>query len=97
MLQPMRLQRAGQDLVTEQQLGFTVCIFSHSILSSNNYSTSSIMQNLSTIYYHVPHAFLCSTVVLEFEQALGVGDGQGNQACCSPRSHKEWDTTERLN
>ena len=68
MLQPMRLQRAGQDLVTEQQLGFTVCIFSHSILSSNNYSTSSIMQNLSLIYFHVPHAFLCSTVVLELSK-----------------------------
>ena len=25
-----------------------------------------------------------------FEQALGVGDGQGNLACCSPRGHKEW-------
>ena len=33
----------------------------------------------------------------EFEQALGVGDGQGNQACCSPWSCKESDTTERLN
>ena len=33
----------------------------------------------------------------EFEQALGVGDGQGGLACCSPRSRKESDTTERLN
>ena len=24
----------------------------------------------------------------EFEQALGVGDGQGGLACCSPRGHK---------
>ena len=24
----------------------------------------------------------------EFEQALGVGDGQGSLACCSPRGHK---------
>ena len=30
----------------------------------------------------------------EFEQALGVGDGQGTQPCCSPWGHKEWDTTE---
>ena len=30
----------------------------------------------------------------EFEQALGVGDGQGSLACCSPRGHKESDTTE---
>ena len=33
----------------------------------------------------------------EFEQALGVGDGQGSLACCSPWNHKEWDTTERMN
>ena len=33
----------------------------------------------------------------EFEQAPGVGDGQGNLACCSPRGHKESHTTERLN
>ena len=30
----------------------------------------------------------------EFEQALGVGDGQGSLACHSPWSHKESDTTE---
>ena len=33
----------------------------------------------------------------EFEQALGVGDGQGNLACCSPWGHKESDTAELLN
>ena len=33
----------------------------------------------------------------EFEQALGVGDGQGGLACCSPWGCKELDTTERLN
>ena len=32
----------------------------------------------------------------EFEQALGVGDGQGSLACCSPRGRKESDTTEWL-
>ena len=32
----------------------------------------------------------------EFEQALGVGDGQGGLACCSSWGHKELDTTERL-
>ena len=32
----------------------------------------------------------------EFEQALGVGDGQGGLACCSPWGHKESDTTEWL-
>ena len=30
----------------------------------------------------------------EFEQTLGVGDGQGNLVCCSPWGHKELDMTE---
>ena len=30
----------------------------------------------------------------EFEQALGVGDGQGSLTCCSPLVPKELDTTE---
>ena len=33
----------------------------------------------------------------EFEQAPGVGDGQGSLACCSPWDHKESDTTQQLN
>ena len=33
----------------------------------------------------------------EFEQALGVGDGQGSLECYSPRAHKESDMTEWLN
>ena len=33
----------------------------------------------------------------EFEQALGVGDGEGSLACCSPWGHRESDTTEQLN
>ena len=33
----------------------------------------------------------------EFEQAPGVGDGQGNLECCSSWGHKELDTTEQLN
>ena len=41
--------------------------------------------------------------VHEFEQALGVGDGQGGHGvtvhgvCCSPWGHKELDMTEHLN
>ena len=31
----------------------------------------------------------------EFEQALGVGDGQGGLACCSPWGHEELDMTEQ--
>ena len=34
---------------------------------------------------------------LDFEQAPGVGDGQGSPACCSPQGCEESDTTERLN
>ena len=33
----------------------------------------------------------------EFEQALGVGDGQGGLACCSSSDCKELDMTEQLN
>ena len=33
----------------------------------------------------------------KFEHALGVGDGQGSLACCSPWDHKELDMTEWLN
>ena len=33
----------------------------------------------------------------ESEQALGVGDGQGCLACCTPWGRKESDTTEGLN
>ena len=33
----------------------------------------------------------------EFEEALGVGDGQGSLACCSPWGGKEPDMTKGLN
>ena len=33
----------------------------------------------------------------EFEQALGVGDGQGSLASCSPWVRKELDMTEQPN
>ena len=33
----------------------------------------------------------------EFEQALGVGEGQGSLMCCSPWVCKESDMTEQLN
>ena len=33
----------------------------------------------------------------EFEHTLGVGDGQGSLACCSPWGHKQLDTTKQLN
>ena len=33
----------------------------------------------------------------EFEQALGVGEGQGRLVCCTAWGCKESDVTERLN
>ena len=33
----------------------------------------------------------------EFEQTLGIGDGQGSLVCCSPWGGKELDMTEQLN
>ena len=33
----------------------------------------------------------------EFEQALGVSEGQGSLGCCSPQGHKESDMIEELN
>ena len=33
----------------------------------------------------------------EFEQAQGVGDGQGSLVCCSPYDRKESDMAEQLN
>ena len=37
---------------------------------------------------------LTDSMGCEFEQALGVGEGQGSLACCSPRGHEESDATE---
>ena len=33
----------------------------------------------------------------QFEQAPGVGDGQGSLVCYSPWGHKDLDVTQRLN
>ena len=33
----------------------------------------------------------------EFEQAPGIGDGQGSLGCCSPWGRAELDMTEQLN
>ena len=30
----------------------------------------------------------------DFEESLGVGEGQGSLVCCTPWCHKESDTTE---
>ena len=39
---------------------------------------------------------ITDSVDIEFEQALGVGDGQGGLASCSSWGCKELDTTEQL-
>ena len=33
----------------------------------------------------------------EFEQALGVSDGQGSPTCCNPWGHKESVMVEQMN
>ena len=38
--------------------------------------------------------WLCRLDGHKFEQAPGVGDGQGGLACCSPWGRKELDMTE---
>ena len=48
------------------------------------------MRSISNIWHHQLDGH-------EFKQAVGVGDGQGSLACCSPWGRKESDTTERLN
>ena len=37
------------------------------------------------------------SMIYEFEQAPGVGDGQGSLSCCSRWGHKELDMIESLN
>ena len=43
------------------------------------------------------HPTGCQFNGLVFEQAPGVGDGQGGMAGCTAWGHEESDTTERLN
>ena len=40
---------------------------------------------------------ITNMVDVEFEEAPGVGDGQGSLACCSPWDCKESDMTGQLN
>ena len=44
-------------------------------------------------------SYLCRkySLMQKFEQALGIGEGQGSLMYCSPWGHKELDTTEQLN
>ena len=49
------------------------------------------------MFKKLAHIFLYHLYGHEFEQALGVGDGQGSLVCCSPWGCKELDMAERLN
>ena len=40
---------------------------------------------------------ITDSMVNELKQTPGDSEGQGSLVCCSPWSHKESDTTERLN
>ena len=40
---------------------------------------------------------ITDSVDMGFDKTLGVGDGQGDLACCGSSGRKESDTTERLN
>ena len=40
---------------------------------------------------------ITNSMDMGLRKLLGVGDGQGGLACCSPWGCKESDTTERLN
>ena len=53
------------------------------------YTYKKMLQNI----HEYVHQHLCLKGH-EFEQALGVGDGQGSLLCCSPQRLKELDTTE---
>ena len=39
---------------------------------------------------------ITNSLHMSLSKLLGVGDGQGSLACCSPRGHKESDMTEQL-
>ena len=49
------------------------------------------------LYGHEVSARSKLAYLLELEKALGVGDGQGSLACCSPCSYKESLMSEHLN
>ena len=40
---------------------------------------------------------IIDSIDMSCKQPPGDGEGQGSLACCSPRGHKELETTKRLN
>ena len=65
---------------------------------SPKYSLEGLMLKLKLQHFgHLMQRTDLLEKTLIFEQALGVGDGQGSLMCCSPWCHKESDTAEQLN
>ena len=109
MLQSMELQRVRQDLATEQQQQYThTYIYTHSILSVQYIVEHSCIcinrlkakggkkiegkrrkgwQRTEMVgWHHQLNGY-------ELEQTPGNSEGQRSLMCCSPRGHKESDTT----
>ena len=59
----------------------------------SNYCTITLISHASKVMVKILNGFNRH----EFEQALGVGDGQGGLACCSPWGYKWSDMTELVN
>ena len=73
---------------------------SHQVAKSNGASASaSVLQWIfkTDFLYNWLFWSPCRLIGHEFEQAVGVGDGQGGLTCYSSWGRKESDTTERLN
>ena len=92
MLQSMRSQRVSHDLVVDQQhLSFRII---KQFIWQTFKNSSWYQLHIGTCQEHLPvtnnnshwHHWLDQR---EFEQASGVGDGQGSLVCCSPWGHKE--------
>ena len=104
MLQSMRSQRVSHDLVVDQQhLSFRII---KQFIWQTFKNSSWYQLHIGTCQEHLPvtnnnshwHHWLDQR---EFEQASGVGDGQGSLVCCSPWGHKvaggwaKWTKTRR--
>ena len=65
---------------------------------SSEYSLEGLTLKLKPQYFgHLMQRTDLLEKTLIFEQALGVGDGQGSLMCCSPWGRKELDMIEQLN
>ena len=75
------------------------------LIQESPYDDNQVFSNMSLFFFFFNHSQLEDEMVgwhhqldgHKFEQALGVGDGQGSLVCSSPWGCKESDTTEQLN